>query len=201
MSYYMTPSNVSLKTWNPLLIRSHSGVTDVPRQAPALPVTIGNQTIYSLSDVRPSITVSQRVERSVSIVNDVAVVNYTIADRDLDEIKAEMKLEVREKRKEAESSGISVAGLPVPTDDKTRDRVDQIVNAYADGDITGTVDFELPSGDFVELNAVQMQAIKAAGAQHIQACFSNQKALVQAINSAMDHGALAAIDITAGWPG
>ncbi|MBO9424696.1 DUF4376 domain-containing protein [Labrenzia sp. R4_1] len=128
------------------------------------------------------------------------VLNQAKVDAVLEASKAAKRFEVRELRKAAESSGITVAGLPVPTDDKTRDRVDQIVNAYADGDITGTVDFELPSGDFVELNAVQMQAIKAAGAQHIQACFSSQKTLVQAINAAPDHDALAAIDITAGWP-
>lgn len=108
--------------------------------------------------------------------------------------------DLAQKRWEVEAGGISVGGLPVPTDDKTQNRVDQIVKAYEDGDISGAIDFKA-GGMWVSLNETQMRAIKAAGAAHIQACFSNEKALAMQIEAAADLAALDLIDIEQGWPG
>lgn len=104
-----------------------------------------------------------------------------------------------DRRWRAEVGGITVAGLAVPTDRTTQDRVDQIVKAYDDGDITGEVDFKA-GGVWVTLSEAELRAIKAAGAQHIQACFSHERALAEAIAAAEDDAALDAIDIETGWP-
>lgn len=117
----------------------------------------------------------------------------------LSDCKAEWATRIRRRRQQAEVSGIEVGGMLIPTDDKTQARVDQIVKAYDDGDITGTIDFEAPDG-FVTIDAAAIRAIKAAGAQHIQACFSNQRVLDEAAHATATIAEILAIDIDAGWP-
>ncbi len=102
-------------------------------------------------------------------------------------------------RYQHEVGGITVLGIPVPTDRETQSIVDRICKAFDDGDIDGTVSFKSPAG-FVALDANAMKAIKALGAQHVQACFARESALAAEIVAAADQSALDAIDINAGWP-
>lgn len=124
---------------------------------------------------------------------------HVLADIPIGEQRAEALAALADQRWQVETGGITVAGIAVPTDRDTQSVVDRIVKAFADGDITGTVDFKAESG-FVALDEPAIRAIKAAGAAHIQACFSHERALAEAIASAEDTAALAAIDITSGWP-
>lgn len=113
--------------------------------------------------------------------------------------KATRKAEAAAIRWERETGGITVAGLFVPTDRTTQDRVDQIVKAYDDGDIAGSIDFKAGEA-WVSIGESELRAIKAAGAQHIQACFSREKEICALIDAAADAAALAAIDLNSGWP-
>lgn len=117
----------------------------------------------------------------------------------LADLKAARLAMLATRRWQAETGGITVAGVAVPTDRTTQDRVDQIVKAYDDGDIAGDIDFKA-GGLWVSLTEAQLRAIKAAGAQHIQSCFSNERALAEAVEAAADETALSAIDLDAGWP-
>lgn len=124
---------------------------------------------------------------------------HTLEDIPLEELKADKLAALAQRRWEAETGGLTVGGLFVPTDRETQAIVDRTVKAFGDGDLTGAVDFKSPAG-FVELTEVQLRAIKAAGAQHIQACFSAEKTFTTAITSAATLAVLDAIDINQGWP-
>lgn len=106
------------------------------------------------------------------------------------------------RRWQAETGGIVVGGVSVKTDRATQDRVDQIVKAFDDGDITGPVKFKLAPGQWAVLDEATLRAIKATGAQHIQICFSREADLDAAIMAVADGdvAALDAIDIDTGWP-
>ena len=124
---------------------------------------------------------------------------WTVTERDLADRKAMMLAALANRRWLAETGGILVNGLPVPTDDKTQNRVDQIVKAYEDGDITGPIDFKA-GGVWISLTEPHFRAIKAAGATHIQACFSRERQIAATIDAAEDHDALDLVDIHSGWP-
>lgn len=66
-------------------------------------------------------------------------------------------------------------------------------------DITG-IDWSLGDGVFVFLSRETLYAMADAAFLYIQACFSRAKALTDEANAATDIDALAAIDITSGWP-
>lgn len=136
---------------------------------------------------------------TVTLSDGIGTVTYDVIDKALWQLKQEKIQRLAEIRWQRETGGITVAGMAVPTDRDTQGRVVDIVNAYADGDLIGPVDFKLPDG-FVSLGADELRAIKAAGAQHIQLCFSRERALSEEIEAAGEAAALDAIDITAGWP-
>jgi hypothetical protein len=62
-----------------------------------------------------------------------------------------------------------------------------------------SVDFKAASG-WVELTLDQLVAIAGAIAEHVQACFSRERALHEAVDAAQSVAELAALDIESGWP-
>lgn len=124
---------------------------------------------------------------------------YTTEAIPLADLKAVKLAALKTRRGQAEEGGITVGGIDIPTDERTQGRVDQICKALDDGDITGPIDFSVDDG-WQTLNEATLRAIKAAGAQHIQACFSRQRALSSDIAAAADLTALNSININSGWP-
>lgn len=135
----------------------------------------------------------------VARVSGVVRFVYPLEDVPLADRKAERLAELAARRWEIETSGVTVGELTVPSDRDTQDRVDQIVKAYADGDITGAVLFKLAPGMHVETNEVMLRAVKAAGAQHIQACFRREGEVAAMIVAAGDLETLEAIDVQGFW--
>jgi len=117
----------------------------------------------------------------------------------LEESQAAMLAQLAAIRYRRETGGIVVSGVPVATDRESQAIVDRIVKAYDDGDITGDVDFKSPGG-WVSIGEATIRTIKAAGAQHVQACFSRERTLSTAITNSEDHDDLDLIDMEAGWP-
>lgn len=128
-----------------------------------------------------------------AVVLSWALANLTIAQR-----KERMLAALADRRWQVETGGVTLGGLTIPTDRETQSIVARAVNAFGDGDITGPIDFKTPAG-FVQIDEATMRAIKAAGAAHVQACFTREAVLSAEIASATTHAVLDAIDITAGW--
>lgn len=123
---------------------------------------------------------------------------FVVPPPTLEERQEAMLAQLADIRYQHETGGITVAGVPIATDRESQAIVDRIVKAYDDGDITGDVDFKSPAG-WVSIGEATIRAIKAAGAQHVQASFSYERALATAIAAATDHSDLDEIDLEYGW--
>lgn len=113
------------------------------------------------------------------------------------EVKAAQALEaekarIKARRDQAIASGITVGGLPMPTDDKAQARITgAALQALVDD--TVTVQWKLPDGSFVALTAEQILGIAQAVRAHVQACFDREAEILAALEAGEGY------DIEAGW--
>jgi hypothetical protein len=131
------------------------------------------------------------------IQNDKVLENWTFEPFSLDHHRSDAMAKLADRRWQAEVGGMNFDGVYIPTDRVTQAIVDRTCKAFEDGDITGTVDFKLSATVWLDIDEVMLKAIKAAGAQHVQACFSRERALAAEIDSAEDPRT---VDISTGWP-
>ena len=101
-------------------------------------------------------------------------------------------------RWEKETGGLTLTnGVTVGTRTDDQNRITSVIaNAQLAG--VETVDFKAASG-WVTLTLADVQAIAAAIALHVQACFSAERAHHEAI-AKLDDAELDSYDITTGWP-
>lgn len=124
---------------------------------------------------------------------------YELEEITVDARKATMLAALADRRWQAETGGLSFESMRIPTDRETQARIDQIVKAYADGDISGPIKFKMSFG-FVDLTESHLRAIKRAGAVHIQDCFAKEAYVSGLIVAAQSHADLDAVDFDHGWP-
>lgn len=98
------------------------------------------------------------------------------------------------RRNTAMAAGITVAGLPIATDDVSQARITGAALA-ALADPSAEIRWKLPDGRFVQLTASQVLAIAGAVRAHVQACFDREAEL----QAALDAGTPG--DAETGWPG
>jgi hypothetical protein len=140
---------------------------------------------------------------SQSIVHNLVTGETTLVDDpapSLDERIDFLQAAVRNRRWEAETSGVVVGGAPIRTDETSQNKIAGAVNLFANDPTLTSIDWEAQPGVWVTLDQATMLAIGVAVGRHIQACFSNAKALSEAVAAAEDSADLDAIDIEAGWP-
>ena len=135
----------------------------------------------------------------VARVSGVVRYVHSVEAVPLEERKAERLAELAHRRWEIETGGIVVGGLTVPSDRDTQDRIDQIVKAYGDGDLSAPVRFKLAPGVHIDIDQVTLRAIKAAGAQHIDECFNREADVAVLILAAPDLAALETINVQGFW--
>lgn len=112
--------------------------------------------------------------------------------------RAELTNAVTALRWAKETGGLTLPnGITVGT--KTEDQ-NRITTVIANAQLAGvtTVDFKAASG-WVTLQLSEVQALAAAIALHVQACFSAERTHHEAI-AALNDAALDSYDITTGWP-
>lgn len=102
--------------------------------------------------------------------------------------------QIRLRRDRAIATGICVAGIPVPTDEKTQGRIMGAAVA-AMLDPAYEVLWKADDGVFVRLSSSEVIGIASQVRAHVQACFDREAELRQAI--ADDE----APDAELGWPG
>ncbi|MBX3545598.1 DUF4376 domain-containing protein [Chelatococcus sp.] len=125
---------------------------------------------------------------------------HTLEDIPLDELKAEKLAALAQRRWEAETGGIIVAGALIRTDATSQAKITGAVSLFqADPSLT-SIDWEAQPGVFVALDAATMTAIGIAVGRHVQACFSRGRVLSDAITAAASAATLYALDINSGWP-
>lgn len=201
MKWYITPQNIELATWNtsvPATYKPHVSFSEVEPEGKLI---IEDMTIYPLVDSVPTVENNQQLENREIVINgDTANAVYTVVEKTFDYVQSQFIQQVNQKRKDVEQAGLLFNGIHVSTDDKTQWRVDQIVGAYNDANITGEIDFQLDEVTFIAVTEEMIRGIKAAGAQHIQQCFSNAKNLITLVLAASSIEDLEEIDVDAGWP-
>lgn len=121
------------------------------------------------------------------------------AAQDLADAKSSLKQQATALRWERETGGITLpGGVRVGTSIEDQNRITSVIaNAQLAG--VSTVDFKAATG-WATLTLAEVQAIAAAIAAHVQACFSAERVHHEAIDALADLAAVQAYDITAGWP-
>ncbi|CAH1657239.1 conserved hypothetical protein [Hyphomicrobiales bacterium] len=125
---------------------------------------------------------------------------HTLEDIPLDEMKADKLTALAQRRWEAETGGITVAGALIRTDATSQAKITGAVSLFQADPTLTSIDWEAQPGVFVALDAATMTAIGIAVGRHVQACFSRGRVLSEAITAAITLAALDAIDINQGWP-
>lgn len=101
---------------------------------------------------------------------------------------------IKARRDQAITAGITVAGVPIHTDETSQTRImGAAVAAMLDPDYS--VQWKAADGTFVTLAAAQVIGIASAVRAHVQACFDREAVLRAAVISKEP------FDIEAGWPG
>ena len=106
----------------------------------------------------------------------------------------------RQKRWEAETSGITVNGMGIRTDSGSQSRITGMAAGVIDYPDGPDIDFEYLPNEWITLTRPQALAIAQAVFSHVQECFSHHKTLSQAIFAAENYAELDAVDIDSGWP-
>lgn len=120
----------------------------------------------------------------------------TLSDDEIAEAAAtrlsERKAELATLRYEKETAGITVTGTEVKTDRLSQAMLTSAMVAVQ-VDPTRVIDWK-GKKQWQKLNAAAIQAIGTAVVEHVQACFTREKELSEALETDIQ------TDITAGWP-
>jgi len=117
----------------------------------------------------------------------------------LTELKTQKRAALANLRWKVETGGITVGGITLPTDERTRSNL-HAKYTLAKENSNVTCVWKLGDGSFVTLSNATIQSAAHAVHDHVQACFDHEAALAAQIDAVVDEAALAAIDIEVGWP-
>lgn len=117
----------------------------------------------------------------------------------LTEAKATKLSALADRRWRAETAGVTVGGLSIPSDEKTQAKLTAAVVASV-LDNSYSVNWKLSDGSFILLDHSALIGAAQAARAHVQGCFDREAMLAGEITGAADAAALATIDIEAGWP-
>ena len=176
---------------------------------PPLPHPTSAGTLRAVEYVKASLQAYQREgAESGELAGDVWKITVAASDLSLDQAKAQALNEVGQTRYNIETSGVIVAGKFYTTG-----RDSQSAIARASGTVswkcnaTVTRDIKQLDGSTVSTVCVgtaefadsDMDAVKAAVANHVADAYAREAELMTAINAADSVTALRAIDLTSGW--
>jgi len=99
-----------------------------------------------------------------------------------DALKAALKAYAASKRYTVETGGMTVNGMAIPTDRITQSKLSGAVLAFQAGALTGSIDWKTSSG-WVSLDQASVTALASAVAMHVQAAFSVEKSVSDAIDA------------------
>lgn len=137
-----------------------------------------------------------------TIESDRVVATYDVVDIDIEELR-QAKLEAAtDMRWQVMTGGMTLPnGVAVGT---TIDDQNRITSVVANAELAGLtdadeVDFKAASG-WVRITIAQVKQIAGAIGQHVQACYSAERAHHEAIEALETREEVAAYDVGVGWP-
>jgi len=110
-----------------------------------------------------------------------------------------LQAEIAAKRWEVETGGITVSGVQIKTD---RESQSQLTSVYAmlKGGLVSDTQWKTADGLFTRVTLVEIEPIAQAVAEHVRACFYEERSHNDAIAMLQTQADLDAYDINAGWP-
>lgn len=114
--------------------------------------------------------------------------------------KAEMREAVRAQRWRVETSGVSVGGVIVQSGETSQAKIQGANLLFELDPSLDAIDWEAQPGVWTSMDRDTVRMMGVLTGRHVQACFSQARALHEAIAAAPDHAALDAINIYQGWP-
>ena len=134
----------------------------------------------------------------VELVEGIYHARYTLAQRPVDQVRADLMDAATSKRWDVMTGGVTLpGGISVGT---TIDDQNRVTSVIANAQLAGveSMDFKAQSG-WVTLSLDQVRGIAAAVALHVHACYAAERAHHEAIAAASD-AELYGYDINTGWP-
>ena len=121
--------------------------------------------------------------------------DWIILEKSLNEIKSEKKSSITERRYIQETKSH-------PTLDTTRESQAMINGVWSASQInpSTTINFKNRDGTWVNVDATAINAIANGVIEHVQACFNNEKALYDLVDSATTSAEVLSINVNSGWP-
>lgn len=132
------------------------------------------------------------------LVDGVWTIGWVVEEPELDDVKVALRDEVADRRWRHETGGVTVAGIAVATDDRSK----LLLNGKyrtAEKNPAMLHRWKSPAGEVV-LTSAEVIALGDAVSAHVQACFDRELDLVTAIDAAVTLADALAIDLDAGWP-
>jgi len=99
-----------------------------------------------------------------------------------DALKAALKAYAAQKRYAVETGGKTVMGMPIPTDRETQSKLSGAVLAFQTGALTGSINWKTSAG-WTTLDQAAVSALASAVAAHVQAAFTTEKSVSDAIDA------------------
>ena len=121
--------------------------------------------------------------------------DWVIQEKDLNDVKLRWKSKITETRYDREINSH-------PTLDTTRESQAMINGVWSASQINPdiTINFKNPNGTWVNVDANTINEIATGVIDHVQACFDNERALHEAVDTANTTPDVVAIDVYSGWP-
>lgn len=130
----------------------------------------------------------------------VYVQDFVATPRDLSTAKAAVKARITARRWEAETGGVMAEGFGrILTGIDDQNRVASALQGTASASIA-EIDFKGADG-WIRLSREMLANVAGIIAGHVQACFSRERTLHEAVDAAENVEAVQAVDVNAGWPG
>ncbi|CAK0753422.1 hypothetical protein CCP4SC76_2460005 [Gammaproteobacteria bacterium] len=121
------------------------------------------------------------------------------APQDPNQLRQSRKIDLAAIRFEYETSGITLDGNQIATDRQSQALINGAYS-YSLIDPNLSIDWKANNGAWVALGASEVAGIALSVANHVQQCFSREKALCAALDAANSIEEINAVDLTAGWP-
>jgi hypothetical protein len=118
--------------------------------------------------------------------------------RSLEELRQGLLVAATERRWRCETGGVTISGVQVGTTTEDQNRISSVLAAASLGTFQ-SVDFKAQNG-WVTLTLAEIQGIAAAISEHVQACFTAERAHHEAIAALENIEAVQAYDVEQGWP-
>ncbi|MCX7586532.1 DUF4376 domain-containing protein [Phenylobacterium sp. 58.2.17] len=140
------------------------------------------------------------VGRSLEMVENLVVETLELEPIPLAELKAEKLAALRNRRWVAEAGGVTVGGVTVASDEKGQGKIAGAIQLFEKDPTLEAIDWEAQPGAWITINAATAIATGIAVGRHVQACFTQARALNAEIDAAENAEQLASINIEEGWP-